>query len=69
MGCVCIQSHSSCKVPVGMTLGTYLLSDKAYSSPLAFKPERWLPSHTEHDHNRKYFHPFHRGHRMCVAQR
>lgn len=57
------------QTPVGMTLSALMMNDSVYSSPATFSPERWLQSNPEAPRNRKYFYPFHRGHRMCVARK
>ncbi|KAK7697488.1 hypothetical protein SLS64_013500 [Diaporthe eres] len=53
--------------PVGMTLSDLMMDPNIFPEPDKFDPGRWLESSPLYVRNAKYFVPFHRGHRSCIA--
>ncbi|KAL9117625.1 MAG: hypothetical protein Q9187_005835, partial [Circinaria calcarea] len=53
--------------PVGMTSVMIHSDPKIFPDPYTFKPERWLPIHTEGQRLQKYLVPFSKGSRACAA--
>lgn len=52
-----------------MTLSDLMMDPNIFPEPDKYDPGRWLESSPLYVRNAKYFVPFHRGHRSCIAIR